>query len=750
MKPGRNDPCPCGSGKKHKKCCGQEPPRDAAAAPDLGELAAMVNAGRFVDLEIRARELTRGHPNSGLAWKALGVALRMQGKDALHALEQAAQLSPEDAEAHANLGNALLDSRRPLEAEAAYRRALAVAPGYADAHCNLGNALQALGRHDEAIASYGNALRIRPEFTIAHNNLGNALRRRGRPHEAVASYRRALEFNPTHAEASNNLGNALLDIGKLEDAAASYSRALDINPGFAEAHSNLGNALRSLGRLDDAITSYRRSLALNPHFAAAHGNLGDALRDLGQAQNAAENAGRAIDIDPDSSAAHNSLGNALVDLGQLDAAAASYQRALVLAPNFVEAHINLGMVHRLAGRTAEAVASCRKALHIEANAAAFVLLAELRADGGAFEEAEDLFRRAAAIDPQSPEAWAGIAHLRKMTASDAPWFNQAQRIAGQHLPARREVYLRYAMGKYLDDVGRYDEAFAQFARANEMAKLGAVPYDGLQITRAVDALLGSHDGRWARRPRENALPSSRPVFIVGMPRSGTTLAEQILASHPDVFGAGELLYWNDAAATYRSATQAGRDGGAVTRELGMVYLQLLNELSGDTPRVVDKMPANFLSLGLIHDALPNARVIHLRRNPLDTCLSIYFQHFKTSHSYANDLSDLAHYYQQYLRLMDHWHSTLPADRLFTVHYEDLVGDQEKWSRAMVEFVGLPWDPRCLDFHRTNRSVITASKWQVRQKINKSAVDRWRNYEKHLGPLRGLAQPDALVRPADTR
>jgi tetratricopeptide (TPR) repeat protein len=739
LKPGRNDPCPCGSGKKYKKCCGRESQSESAGIPDLGELAGLVNTGRFADLEVRARDLTRSHPNSGLAWKAFGVALSMQGKDALHALERAAELSPDDAEAHANLGNALLDRRRPFEAKTSYQRALEAAPGFAEAHSNLGNALQALGHFEEAIASYLNALRIRPDLAITLNNLGNAQRRVGRPSEAMASYRRALEINPAHAEASNNLGNALLDIGQFDEAAASYRRALGINPHLTEAYSNLGNALRSLGQLDDAIASYRQALTLNPNFAAAHSNLGDALRDRGEAQSAVESGRRAIDIDPRSAGSHNSLGNALLDLGQLDAAAASYRQALALDTNFGKAHVNLGMVHRLNGRTAEAEGSCRRALEIQANPAAMVLLAELRADSGAFGEAESWFRRAAEIDPRSPEAWAGIAHLRRMTVADAPWFMQAQGIADQHLPPRQEVYLRYAMGKYLDDVGEYDQAFAHFARANELMKLNAYPYDGGEVSRAIDRLVNSYDRSWARRQRANALLSSRPVFIVGMPRSGTTLAEQILASHPAVFGAGELLFWNTAAAKYRAATLAGRDGDAVTHELGSDYLNQLNELSADALRVVDKMPANFMSLGLIHDALPNARIIHLQRDPRDICLSIYFQHFKTSHAYANDLVDLAHYYRQYQRLMDHWHSTLPADSILTVSYEELVGDQEKWSRAMVEFVGLPWDARCLDFHRTNRSVLTASKWQVRQKISKTAVDRWRNYEKYLGPLRDLAQ-----------
>jgi hypothetical protein len=214
-----------------------------------------------------------------------------------------------------------------------------------------------------------------------------------------------------------------------------------------------------------------------------------------------------------------------------------------------------------------------------------------------------------------------------------------------------------------------------------------------------------------------------------MPRSGTSLVEQILASHPEVWGAGELTFWNSAL----TAADVELDVGAIARD----YLQLLAKLSPHARRVVDKMPENFRHLGLIHAALPEARIIHVRRHPLDTCLSIYFQDFKTSLAYATDLADLAHYYRQYWRLTDHWRSLLPREAMLEVSYEGLVANPEQWARKLLEFVGLPWDARCLEFHQTRRSVVTASKWQVRQKINATSVARWRHYEPYLGELRSL-------------
>jgi tetratricopeptide (TPR) repeat protein len=365
-----------------------------------------------------------------------------------------------------------------------------------------------------------------------------------------------------------------------------------------------------------------------------------------------------------------------------------------------------------------------------------VALADASADRGQFAQAEALFTRAIAIQPDSPEAWAGLARLRKMTVGDAAWLAQAQRIAAKGLPPRHEISLRHAIGKYFDDVQDFDQAFVNFRRANELTSLRRAKHDRARLTRTVDDIMRSWD-RKRVRPRTGANESERPVFIVGMLRSGTSLVEQILASHPAVFGAGELTYWSAAWAAHAASPGNAEMSDRSLRTLADDYIRSLGELSDGALRVVDKMPTNFPFLGLIHAALPNARIIHMRRHPLDTCLSIYMQPFETAVSYANDLGDLAHYYTEYLRLMDHWRSTLPAHVILDVSYEGLVSDQEAWTRRMLEFIGLPWDSRCLDFHRTERTVLTASKWQVRQKLNGSSVGRWRHYEKFLGPLSKL-------------
>jgi tetratricopeptide (TPR) repeat protein len=590
------------------------------------------------------------------------------------------------------------------------------------------------GRYAELETRTRQLLGQYPDAGIIWQWLGIALRTQGK--DPLAALQRAIALLPDDPGAHNNLGNALGQRGRLDDAVASYQRALALSPEFAEAHNNLGYVLRGLGRLDDAVSSYRRALQIRPGYAEAHHNLGDALQRLGQLEQAVASYQRALAHSPDFAEAHHNLGNAQRSLGLLDDALASYRRALQLKPDFTAAHANLGISLRLAGDEAAAEASCRRALAIDPNfAASIATLADISADQGRFAEAEQLFQRAIAIEPETAEAWVGISRLRTMTAGDAAWVAQAQRIAARPLAPQKEVQLRYAIGKYFDDTQQFEQAFENYRRANDLTRHYRSAYDRPQMTQAVDSIIRCYDRDWLRRACIDGDASVRPVFIVGMPRSGTTLAEQILASHRSVFGAGELMYWNSAAAAYSPAARAGAVGG-----LARNYLRLLERLSADALRVVDKMPGNFLHLGLIHAALPCAHIIHMQRNPIDTCLSIYFQHFEAFHSYATDLDDLAHYYDLYRRLMVHWQAILPAQAMLELSYEALVADQETCSRSMVQFIGLPWDPQCIEFHRTSRRVISASKWQVRQKISSASVARWRNYQRFVAPLMRLTQP----------
>jgi hypothetical protein len=301
-----------------------------------------------------------------------------------------------------------------------------------------------------------------------------------------------------------------------------------------------------------------------------------------------------------------------------------------------------------------------------------------------------------------------------------------------------QICLHFALGKaYLDhdDAAR---AFHHFDAGNRM-KRSELKFDLAQTIGWMASIEDAFPASLFAEAADAGAEDEDAVFIIGMPRSGTSLTEQILASHPAVFGAGEIAFWAAAFVEYCRVDPGTEAGANLTARLRHDYLERLTARSGDSPRVVDKMPANFLYAGLIHQVFPRAKIIHVRRHPVDTCLSIYFQNFSNMGPWVNDLESLAHYFGEYRRISHHWRSVLPPTSLLEIPYEALIEDQETWTRRMLDFVGLPWDPRCLEFHTTDRAVITASKWQVRQKLYAGSVARWKNYQPFLGALRPLLE-----------
>jgi tetratricopeptide (TPR) repeat protein len=588
--------------------------------------------------------------------------------------------------------------------------------------------LVAQERLDQAEQETRTLLERHREVGVLWKILGVVLLRRGG--DALPALAKAAALLPADAEAQGNLGVALHDLGRWREALPILRTALQLNPRLPEVHRHLGNTCFGLGDFEAATDAYRAALTLNAGDVDAANRLGNTLRNTGKLREAAAAYAHAIAVAPERPEIHANLGHVLVESRRIDAAVASYRRALELQPDYAEAHVSLGTVLRMQGRAEEAEASCRAALAIAPDDVdALSLQGELQADRGQFAAADAAFGRALAVNPDFAFGYFSVAAHRKMTVADSAWLNGALRLLEKPLPLRDQISVRYALGKYHDDVGSYTEAFGHFERANELSKRYGRSYDRIAMSQRVDALIAAFTPAAIAGLQSHALDSERPLFVVGMPRSGTSLVEQILASHAAVHGAGELTFWQAAAASPHAALRLA--------DIAHDYLRRVTSLGGLASRVVDKMPANFLHLGLIHAAFPRARIIHLRRDPRDTCLSIYFQHFSTIHPYANDLSDLAHYYGEYARLMTHWRSVLPPETLLEVPYEQLIADPESWSRRTVAFAGLPWDPRCLEFHATPRVVITMSKWQVRQKIHSASAGRWRHYEPFLGPLQDL-------------
>jgi tetratricopeptide (TPR) repeat protein len=705
---------------------------------EIGALVALVNHDRLREAESAALGLLRSHPEAGMLWKVLSIALLRQGKDALPALRRTAELLPGDAEAQGNLGEALFDGHRWAESLESLQKALALAPEDVNLLLHAADASRELGRVAESLPMYHRALRLEPRSRRALNNLGNAYLQLRQFADAAGHYRLALEVAPDEAQIWCNLGTAQRILGFLDEALLSTRRAIALEPASSSPHNHLGLILVARGDREGAIASYRQALILDSNDVDALNNLAHVLRDVGLRRDAIALYARAIRSNPDRADSHCNLGMALFEARRIDDAVAAFHQALALQPNHAPAHLNLGVALRQKRLPDEAQASCRAALAIDPNYVdALVFLGELLADRGQFTAADEQFQKALSINPAFAPALSGIATHRRMTLEDADWARRAEALLAHPLTVSHEIGLHYSLGKYLDDIRRYDSAFEHYRLAHELSKRLVPDYDDAKLARYISGIERTFDAAFLRQQRPDSARGEAPILIVGMPRSGTSLAEQILASHPAVFGAGELTFWNSAYQAYRDA-----DGGGAAAVLGRKaaeYATLLGSISGGAQRVVDKLPANFLYIGMIHAAFPHARIIHMQRHPIDTCLSIYFQNFFNIGPYANDLTTLAQYYRQYTRIMNHWRDVMPATALLEVPYEGLLEDQEGWTRRMLEFSGLGWDPACLEFDRTERVVITASKWQVRQKIHKSSAGRWRHYERFLGPLLPLQE-----------
>ncbi len=507
----------------------------------------------------------------------------------------------------------------------------------------------------------------------------------------------------TKAQHLFSRGNKYFEQGAFAEAAALYEEAVGLDPMHAEALNNLGSSLSHLSRFAEAEQCFRQSMAIKPNYAEPHGNLGNLLRMK----------------------------------ADLLAAEASLRRALKLRPTFSEARINLGLTLTLLGRLRDARACFSKVLRsAPRNVQALHGMGQIDALDGRFEEAAATFKRIIEIAPKVPDAWAALAGTRRMTSADSDWFKSAEKVATGGVHPLEEANLRFAMGKYCDDVGDFSQAFQNFNRGNELLKTAAGDYDRNERSLLIEELIQIYSRKAISNIGAAGSSSARPVFVVGMPRSGTSLTEQIIASHPAASGAGELHFWpaliaKDAGLRHHLLSEEARPN--VAEE----YLRVLGRSAANASRIVDKAPVNSDFLGLIYSVFPNAHVIYMQRDPIDTCLSCYFQQFLVGLNFTFDLSDLAHYYREHRRIVAHWRAVLPPGFILEVPYEELVADQEAWSRKMLDFIGLEWDPRVLEFHATKRQVVTASAWQVRQKIYKNSVARWRNYEKFIGPLKAL-------------
>jgi Flp pilus assembly protein TadD len=494
--------------------------------------------------------------------------------------------------------------------------------------------------------------------------------------------------------------------GAYAEAVTHLQDLVALKPKDAAVLNSLGAALSKLGRYREAEEHFRKAIGRQLNYPEAHGNLGAVYLARGQYFEAENSLRRALKYKPADLGYRCNLGFSLVNLSRARDAKVEFERVLKIVPGHVEALVGLGLI---------------------ANAE------------GCFNEAGAMFNRALEVDPKSPVACAALVGIRKMTSSDGAWLERAEEIAAGGLAPLEESGLRFAMGKYYDDVQQFERAFKSYKRANELRKTLADEYQAEVATRFADDLIRVYTRETLSNIASRGSASMQPVFVVGMMRSGTSLVEQIIASHPAAAGAGELGFWNDVTRKHDALIRREPLGEQPRKELAEDYLRVLARHSVDALRVVDKAPINSDYLGLIHSVFPKARVIYMRRDPIDTCLSCYFQPLSAALNFTMDLSDLAHYYRKHQRLMAHWRAVLAPGTILDVPYAELVADQQGWTRKILHFLGLEWDQRCLDFHRTPRPVATASYWQVRQPIYNDSVQRWRHYRKFIGPLLDLKE-----------
>ncbi len=501
------------------------------------------------------------------------------------------------------------------------------------------------------------------------------------------------------------------------------------------------NRLHQMGALQGAADAYSRILHRKPDHCGALHRLGLIAYQSGQGDTAVELIRRALAIDPGQAEAHNTLGVVLQMLGRPDEALASFRRAAAADPNFVDAHSNLGVLLKDHGRSDEAVSCFRRALAIDPNHAdAQNNLGIALQTMGKFDEAAIEYERALAIRPGHAVAYKNLASVRKVRPGD-PLIVRIEALLQRHsLCEDDRTLLHFALGKCFDDLGEYDQAFRHYQVANRIRKESS-EFAAAAYAKETDRLIATFTREFFEQRARFGTESERPVFILGMPRSGTTLVEQIMASHASVFGAGELNYFNQIARDLPTMLNTAMTFPECTahiveetaRGLAKGYLDQLRGLSEDAARVTDKMPGNFRHIGLIALLFPQARIIHCRRHPIDVCLSCYFQDFR-SQPFSYDLADIGQYYREYERLMGHWSEVVMLP-VMEVRYEDLIADVEKVGRQIIDFCGIGWDDACLTPHRNDRPITTASLWQARQPVYKTSVRRWERYEANLGPLK---------------
>ena len=735
-------------------------PRPASPAPlpdprrNLESAFEDLRAGRIQPAQETADQLLLAYPDHPGVRNLLALVALDQNapQQAAQHLEHAIRIDPREPIFHCNLGEALRALNQTDKAIESFRRALELKPDYLNAAINLGSVCFAAKDFPSALVAFESASQLAPRDALVKAYRADALRELGRVRGAIHVYEEALHIDPGLAHAIGNLGLTLLGIGEPERALELARRATEGDAATGMAWMNLGTVLRTLGRLEEAMDAYAQAHERMPESAelcTLIGGVWQEMDDLIQAERWYE---KALEAEPERLETRCALAAAISAAGDSAAAVDEFRKILTGHPDCFEAHLGLGDALWADGDAEGAVAAMRAAVDLRPeNAAALAGLANIQASAGNVEEANASNRAALAINPRCVPALSNLAlNLRgKLPEADADTMEALLKAEWPREGTRASLH--FGLAHYWDGRKEYGRASEHAVAANvlhsEFKSERGWRYQPEEYEHYIDRLIGAFSPDFFRRTQGLGNDSDAPVFIVGMPRSGTTLTEQILASHPRAFGAGERSFAGRAfhslpAAMGRTgeATDCVADAGATeVRALADWHLAELRSLVekaglhiGDIERIVDKMPDNYSLLGWIVTLFPKARIIHCRRDVRDVAVSCWMTPFKELR-WAFDLRYIGRRIRQYQRIMDHWRKVLPVPML-EIDYEETVADQEGQTRRLLDFVGLPWDDACLAFHKTERLVRTASVTQVRQPIYKRSIERWRNYEGALGPL----------------
>ncbi len=565
---------------------------------------------------------------------------------------------------------------------------------------------------------------------------------RGQASEAIPILQEHCQLNPLDAEAFYLLGSCFGMLGQYPQAINSLQQCLVLQPNMPQTHFALGGAYKMAGELENAIIQFRAAIQLTPDMADAEIALADMLGMLGEMDEAHQHYLKALEIQPDSAAPHSGLGSLAEQTEQYEEALAHFQKAVKYAPKSPQYQCSVAGCMVALGQWQQARGSYRKALkYAPQYPDALGGLARIYDRAGEYEKVASLIKpllKQKLYSVSAAMAFLGVCkHLER--CEEAILYAEGVLDCRYDIPPRTRQNLHMAIARTLDHLEHYDEAFSHFKTGNKIIPL---KYDALGHRVTTDNLIEVFGWATMLRLPRSRINTCRPIFIVGMPRSGTSLTEQILASHPEVAAAGELTELGDIMAILPAELGSSDKWPQCVYEINQDkmdklvnrYLDSLNVISKTAQHITDKMPHNFYLLGLIELLFPRARVIHCQRDPMDTCLSIYFQSFLDAHNYARDLFSLGTHYHQYQRLMEHWQYTLSIP-ILNVCYEDLVSQPENTVRDMLEFCGLEWDEQCLQFYKLARKVDTASYDQVRQPLHTKSVKRWRHYEQYLDELK---------------